>query len=48
MKAELGRSPDEGDAVLMANIETMKTETVEALAQAMTRKSYDPYADLNR
>jgi hypothetical protein len=48
MKVELGRSPDEGDAVLMANIETMKSETVEALARAHTRKSYDPYADLNR
>jgi hypothetical protein len=43
MKKLLGRSPDRGDAVCMANIETLKTEEVEALKP---KRAYDPYADL--
>jgi LAGLIDADG-like domain len=43
MKRLLGRSPDDGDAVIMANIETLKDEQVEALRP---KKAYDPYADL--
>jgi len=46
MKAELGRSPDDGDAVIMANIDTIKAEVVDALIKARVRKAYDPYADL--
>jgi hypothetical protein len=48
MKVELGRSPDDGDAVIMANIDTLKDEAAEALIAAHTRKAYDPYADLRR
>jgi hypothetical protein len=47
MKIDLGRSPDDGDAVVMANIDTLKTEAVEALT-ARARKAYDPYAELHR
>lgn len=43
MKVALGRSPDDGDAVIMANVETIKLETVEALK---VRTVYDPYAEL--
>jgi hypothetical protein len=43
MKKLLGRSPDKGDAVIMANIETMKAEVLEALKP---KRVYDPYADL--
>lgn len=43
MKRLLGRSPDDGDAVILANIETMKDEEVEALKP---KRAYDPYADL--
>lgn len=46
MKVELGRSPDDGDAVVMANIDTIKTEVADALSAARVRKAYDPYADL--
>jgi hypothetical protein len=46
MKAELGRSPDDGDAVVMANIDTIKAEVVDAMIKARMRTSYDPYADL--
>lgn len=48
MKEDLGRSPDEGDAVIMANIDTMKDEVVEALTRAQARRSHDPYADLHQ
>lgn len=48
MKDDLGRSPDEGDAVIMANIDTIKTEVREALAKAHARRSHDPYADLHQ
>ncbi|AMU91599.1 terminase [Sphingopyxis macrogoltabida] len=48
MKSELGRSPDEGDAVVMANIDTIKTEVVKALTKALSRTRHDPYADLHR
>lgn len=43
MKEELGRSPDKGDAVLMANIDTIKDEVVEAMK---VKKAYNPYDDL--
>lgn len=46
MKEELGHSPDDGDAVIMANIDTLKTEVVNAMIKARVRKAYDPYADL--
>jgi hypothetical protein len=45
MKAELGRSPDDGDAVVMANIETLKQEVVDAMVKV--RRAYDPYAELH-
>lgn len=49
MKEELGRSPDEGDAVIMANIDTIKTEVMEALSTARNlRTPHDPYADLRQ
>lgn len=43
MKAELKRSPDDGDAVIMANIPAMKEETYQRLIE---RKHYDRYAEL--
>jgi hypothetical protein len=43
MKKILGRSPDRGDAVCMANIETMKQEVVDAMK---SKRAYDPYSDL--
>jgi hypothetical protein len=43
MKKLLGRSSDKGDAVIMAKIETMKAEVLEALKP---KRVYDPYADL--
>ena len=46
MKTDLGRSPDDGDAVLMANIDTVKQEVVDKMISARSRKAYDPYADL--
>jgi hypothetical protein len=44
MKQELGRSPDDGDAVIMANIPTMKIEAYEQL-RAEVKEPYDRYAD---
>jgi hypothetical protein len=44
MKQDLGRSPDDGDAVLLANIDTIKSEVAEAMVRI--RRSYDPYAEL--
>jgi hypothetical protein len=44
MKAELGRSPDDGDAVIMANIETMKIEVYEELRDQ--QRPYDRYAEI--
>lgn len=44
MKQELGRSPDDGDAVIMANIVTMKIETYEEIRD--TRRDYDRYDEL--
>jgi hypothetical protein len=46
MKIELGRSPDDGDAVVMANIDTLKREAIDAMIAARARRAYDPYADL--
>lgn len=43
MKAELGRSPDDGDAIIMANIDTLKDEVVQALT---VKKAYNPYDEL--
>jgi hypothetical protein len=45
MKEELGRSPDDGDAVINANIVVMKLEQYEALRQE-TRPDFDRYAEL--
>lgn len=45
MKQELGRSPDDGDAVIMANIVTMKLETYEAIRD-QARQPYDRYDEL--
>lgn len=47
MKIDLGRSPDDGDAVIMANIDTIKTEVVNAMIKARMKKAHDPYADLH-
>ena len=44
MKEDLGRSPDDGDAVIMANIDTIKQEVVDAMIKV--RRAYDPYAEL--
>lgn len=52
MKAELGRSPDDGDAVIMANIAVLKTEQYDELAASIrasrSRRDGEPdiYADL--
>ena len=43
MKEDLGRSPDKGDAVIMANIDTLKEEVVQAM---MVKKAYNPYEEL--
>ena len=46
MKKLLGRSPDDGDAVCLANMETVKTEVRRAMMMGgSTFKDYDPYAD---
>jgi hypothetical protein len=45
MKQELGRSPDKGDAEIMAAIPTMKIAAFEEL-KAQTRGGYDRYAEL--
>jgi hypothetical protein len=45
MQEELGRSPDDGDAVIMANIVTMKIEDYEELREQV-RKPYDRFAEL--
>lgn len=45
MKSELGRSPDCGDAVIMANITTMKLEVYEELREEM-RRPVDRYDEL--
>lgn len=44
MKVELGRSPDKGDAVCMANMDTIKDEAWEEIQRGA--KPYDRYADL--
>lgn len=46
MKAELGRSPDDGDAVIMANIDTIKREVIDDMIAKRTRRAFDPYAEL--
>jgi hypothetical protein len=45
MKEELGRSPDDGDAVIMANIVVMKIEQFEEIRENM-KQPYDRYEDL--
>ena len=45
MKADLGRSPDDGDAVIMANIEVMKEAVYEELREA-ARRPFDRYEEL--
>jgi hypothetical protein len=45
MKEDLGRSPDDGDAIIMANIVTMKVEAYEALREE-SRRPFDRYAEL--
>jgi hypothetical protein len=44
MKIELGRSPDKGDSVVMANIVVMKIEQYEEIRREV--RSYDRYEDL--
>ncbi len=43
MKKKLGRSPDDGDAVCLANMATVKTETLEAYER---EEPYDRYREL--
>jgi hypothetical protein len=45
MKVDLGRSPDKGDAVVMANIITMKLEQYEELRHNV-KPDYDRYEEL--
>ena len=47
MKKDLGRSPDDGDAVCMANMTTMKIEVYEELRSSVQRGAEDLYAELN-
>lgn len=47
MKADLGRSPDDGDAVVLANMQTMKEEVYDALVSRKAQSVDDLYADLN-
>ena len=47
MIKRLGRSPDDGDAVCMANITTVKTEVIEAMTR-QDDKPYDPRERLRR
>jgi hypothetical protein len=44
MKIDLGRSPDDGDAVIMANIVVMKEEVYEEIVRE-TRGGFDRYAE---
>lgn len=44
MKADLGRSPDDGDAVIMANAQTIKDDVFESLRRDAS--PYDRFADL--
>lgn len=46
MKAELGRSPDDGDAVIMANIAVMKAEVYDMLHAERNAQDEDLYAEL--
>lgn len=46
MKDELGRSPDDGDAVIMANMNTMKIEVYEDIRRQS--KAVDRYAEVER
>jgi hypothetical protein len=52
MKAELNRSPDDGDAVIMANIAVLKIEQYDELAASLrasrSKRDGEPdiYADL--
>lgn len=41
MKIDLGRSPDDGDAVIMANIEVMKIEVEDELRDSLRRRHQD-------
>jgi hypothetical protein len=45
MKEELGRSPDKGDAVCMANLRTLKDEQYEEMAR--DRQGYDRHSELD-
>ena len=46
MKLELGRSPDDGDAVCQANLVTMKDEVFEEMRR--DREGFDRYKELDR
>lgn len=46
MKAELGRSPDDGDAVILANIDTIKREVIDEMIAQRAKRAFNPYADL--
>ncbi|HEX8577983.1 MAG TPA: terminase [Allosphingosinicella sp.] len=47
MRKVLGRSPDAGDAVCLANMATMKTETLQAI-QDHQEETYDRFSELDR
>lgn len=46
MKKEIGRSPDKGDAVCLANMDTVKNEVFEQVWNAKTERAYDRYREL--
>lgn len=46
MKTDLGRSPDDGDAVINANIVVVKEEVYEALHQESRTHNFDRYEEL--
>lgn len=46
MKKEIGRSPDKGDAVCMANMVTVKNEVFEQVWNARPERNYDRYREL--
>lgn len=46
MKKRLGRSPDDGDAVCLANMNTLKIETLIELEMAQSEQEYDRYSEI--
>jgi hypothetical protein len=45
MKKKLGRSPDDGDALCLANMATVKTEVLEAYADEQ-EQGYDRFSEI--